>query len=193
VRFHSKLQLILGLAGKITKASGADQVPAVRETLGKLAAWEGMLDAAIHGQIQSAEEWPTEGFMCFNRRFQYAALNWCTENHSIIIDQLRELCGGSVFQMPADISVMGDAHMRSQFEKYWTTPQTEAVERMKLYKLAWDLTGSEFAGRHQQYEKFYAGASFVVRNYNYMHTDWKSLEGVAEHLMSSYGVPAEYL
>jgi len=34
---------------------------------------------------------------------------------------------------------------------------------MKLYKLGWDITGSEFAGRHQLYEKFYAGHSAIIR------------------------------
>lgn len=193
VRFLSKMQLIVGVASKIAKASGADKIPAVRETLGKLAAWEATLYGMVMGQLQAAEEWPTQGYWCFNRRLVYAALNWCTENYSSIIDELRELCGGSVFQMPADISVMSDPELRGVFEKYWATPQLAAVDRMKLYKLAWDLTGSEFAGRHQQYEKFYAGASFVVRNYNYMHTDWQALEGVAERLLSSYGVPEEYL
>lgn len=192
VRFLSKLQLVVGMASKIAKASGADQVPAVRETLGKLAAWQATLEGVIMGQLQSAEEWPSQGHYCFNRRFVYAALNWCTENHSQIIDQLRELCGGSVFQMPADISVMSDPQLRHSFEQYWANPQTSAVDRMKLYKLAWDLTGSEFAGRHQQYEKFYAGASFVVRNYSFTHTDWQALEGVADRLLSSYDVPKEY-
>lgn len=193
VRFLAKLRLIVGMASKVAKSSGADQVPAVRETLGKLSAWEAMLDGVIQGQLQAAEEWPVQGAWCVNRRFVYAALNWCTENHSHIVDQLRELCGGSVFQMPADISVMADPARRSAFEQYWATPQSSAVDRMKLYKLAWDLTGSEFAGRHQQYEKFYAGASFVVRNYAFMHADWEALESVAAQLMGSYDVPAEYL
>lgn len=190
VRYLSKMQLIVGMASKITKASGADKIPAVRETLGKLAAWEGVLQGIILGQIQGAEEWPSDGYYCFNRRLVYAALNWCTENYSKIIDELRELCGGSVFQMPADVSVMADPKLRDTFERYWATPQLPAVDRMKLYKLAWDLTGSEFAGRHQQYEKFYAGASFVVRNYNFMHADWNAFEGVADHLLSSYDIPA---
>jgi 4-hydroxyphenylacetate 3-monooxygenase len=193
VRFVSKMKLIVGVASKITKASGADQIPAVRETLGKLAAWEATLEGLVMGQLQSAEEWPVQGRWCYNRRFVYAALNWCTENHSFIIDQLRELCGGSVFQMPADISVMADPELRASFEQYWSTLQLGAVDRMKLYKLAWDLTGSEFAGRHQQYEKFYAGASFVVRNYAYIHTNWQELEGVADRLLASYDVPEEYL
>ena len=192
VRFLAKMQLIVGLASKIAKASGADKVPAVRETLGKMAGWEGVLRGVIMGQIQAAEEWPAQGYYCFNRSLVYAALNWCTENYSMIIDELRELCGGSVFQMPADISVVSDPETLATFEKYWSTPQHDAVDRMKLYKLAWDLTGSEFAGRHQQYEKFYAGASFVVRNYNFMHTDWAALEGVVDHLLSSYDVPEEF-
>ena len=172
-----------------TVYAAADQIPAVRETLGKLAAWEASLAGMIMGQIQAAEEWPSEGFYCFNRRFVYAALNWCTENNSTIIDQIRELSGGSVFQMPADISVMNDPALKEEFLKYWASPQLPAVERMKLYKLVWDLVGSEFAGRHQQYEKFYAGASFVIRNYNYTHADWNAYHRVADGLLNSYDVP----
>ena len=42
----------------------------------------------------------------------YAALDWCTQNYCRFIDELRELCGGGVFQMPADISVMDDPELR---------------------------------------------------------------------------------
>jgi 4-hydroxyphenylacetate 3-monooxygenase len=43
---------------------------------------------------------------------------------------------------------------------------------VSLLKLAWDLIGSEFAGRHQQYEKFYAGPPaanklHLYRNYDF--------------------------
>ena len=177
VRFHAKMRLLVGLASRITQASGADQIPAVRETLGRLAALEATLGGLIAGQIQD------------NRRYMYAGLNWCTENHSQIIDAIRELCGGGVFQMPADISVMKDPAMRDMFEQYWQTPQMGAVARMKLFKLAWDLVGSEFAGRHQQYEKFYAGASFIVRNHNFRETPWDELHGVVDDLLAGYDVP----
>ena len=188
VRFHAKMRLLVGLASRITQASGADQIPAVRETLGRLAALEATLGGVIAGQIQDAEDWPAE-HKTYNRRYMYAGLNWCTENHSQIIDAIRELCGGGVFQMPADISVMKDPAMRDMFEQYWQTPQMGAVARMKLFKLAWDLIGSEFAGRHQQYEKFYAGASFIVRNHNFRETPWNELHGVVDDLLAGYDVP----
>ncbi|HTM62095.1 MAG TPA: 4-hydroxyphenylacetate 3-hydroxylase N-terminal domain-containing protein [Burkholderiales bacterium] len=188
VRFHEKLKLIVGLASKIAHASGANEVPAVREVLGRFSALEAALGGMIAGQLHEAEDWP-EGWKTFNRRYMYAALNWCTESHSSIIDSLRELLGGGVFQMPADASVMHDEHLKGLFEKYWQTPQLGAVERMKLYKLAWDLIGSEFAGRHLQYEKFYAGASFIVRNHSFREAPWPEFHRLVDDLMASYDIP----
>ena len=51
---------------------------------------------------------------------------------------------------------------------------------MKLFKLAWDMVGSEFAGRHLQYEKFYAGASFIIRNHSFRETDWAEFNGIVD-------------
>ncbi len=189
VRYWSKMELIVGLAAKIAHATGAVEVPQVREELGRLAALEALIAGLVMGQIEAAEDWP-KGYKTFNRRMMYAALNWCTESYSAIIDKLRELIGGGVFQMPASATVMHDPKTREQFEMYWQTPQMAALDRMKLFKLVWEMVGSEFAGRQQQYEKFYAGASFIVRNHSYREADWKHFERIAEELMNSYGVPA---
>jgi 4-hydroxyphenylacetate 3-monooxygenase len=158
----------------------------VRETLGMLSANEAMIAGMVNGQINAFEDWPGNGYVCFNRRMMYAALEWCTQNYTQFIDELRTLCGGGVFQMPANISVKKDTELARQFQTYWQTPQTDAITRMKLFKLAWDMVGSEFAGRHQQYEKFYAGASFIVRNHSFRETDWAAFNKIVENLMASY-------
>jgi 4-hydroxyphenylacetate 3-monooxygenase len=189
VRYWSKMRLLLGLCSKVAQATGADQVPAVRETLGKMAAVEATIGGLVNGQINAFESWP-DGYVCFNRRIMYAGLDWCTQNYSSFIDELRTLCGGGVFQMPADISVMDDPDLAKQFSIYWQTPQGDAVARMKLFKLAWDMVGSEFAGRHLQYEKFYSGASFIVRNHSFRETNWSEFNGLVENLMASYDIPA---
>ena len=190
VRYWSKMELITGLCNKVAKATGADQIPAVRETLGKMSSLEANLSGMIHGQIEAAESWP-ENHMTFNRRMMYAALNWCTENYTSIIDELRTLCGGGVFQMPASINVVKNKKLKKEFETYFQTPQMDATSRMKLFKLAWDVVGSEFAGRQQQYEKFYAGASFIIKNHSYRETPWDYFDGVVDNLMESYDLPNE--
>jgi 4-hydroxyphenylacetate 3-monooxygenase len=137
------------------------------------------------GQINCGEE-VTPGFHTPDSRYVYGALHWCTNNHSEICDTVRELMGAGVFQMPADATVLADAELRDKFETYWSAPGHSAAERMKLFKLAWDLLGSDFAGRHMQYEKFYAGPGFAMNNYNYLAGHWDEWTARVDTLMAGY-------
>ena len=188
IRFHEKLKLILGVASKVTEINGVGHIPAVQTTLGKLAAAEAGLAGMIAGQIEDAEEMEP-GYLTPNRRHMYAALQWCTTNYAPIGEEVRELLGAGPFQMPADISVINDDEMREAFETYWSVPGQSATERMKFMKFAWDLLGSDFAARHTQYEKFYAGPQFVNVAYSYFNCPWEDMRGLVQDQMDTYDVP----
>jgi 4-hydroxyphenylacetate 3-monooxygenase len=184
IRFWSKLGLIVGVASRICQANGTDKIPAVREVLGRMASWEALIGGLVHGQIEAWEAWP-DGYATPNRRVMYAALNWCQEHHTEIIDTLRTLLGAYPLVMPASIDVLSDAAMRERFERWWKTASIEAIDRHKLYKLAWDLVGSEFAGRHMLYEKFYAGNSIVVRNQSDREAPWERFHETVDRLLAA--------
>jgi 4-hydroxyphenylacetate 3-monooxygenase len=188
VRFLEKLNLMLGITSKIVDMNSARNVPAVQFTLGRLAAMQFALEAMIMGQISEGEE-QVKGFLTPNRRYVYGALHWCTNNHAEICDTVRELIGAGVFQMPADASVLNDEKLRQTFETYWAVPGQSASGRMKLLNLAWDLLGSDFAGRHMQYEKFYAGPAFAMNSYSYGDAAWREWAAAVDGLMAEYGVP----
>ncbi len=185
VRFLEKLKLIVGIARKLAEMNSAVQIPAVQFTLGRLAAMEATLEGLIMGQI-SCGEVQVPGYLTVNRRYVYAALHWCANNHSEICDTVRELMGAGVFQMPADASVLDDPAIFEKFEAYSSTPGQSAKERMKFFKLAWDLLGSDFAGRHMQYEKFYAGPGFVMNSYSYLTGPWNEWTSRVDQLMANY-------
>ena len=145
----------------------------------------------MHGQIEACENWP-EGFATPNRRMMYATLNWCQEHHTEIIDTLRTL---------ARRAAAADAgeHRRRRRRRELQRPlralvgharRCEAVERYKLYKLAWDLIGSEFAGRHMLYEKFYAGNSIIVRNQSDREAPWEKFHGIVDGLLDGIAARA---
>ena len=184
VRFWSKMGLLTGVASRTCNANGVDKNPAIRETLGRLAALEAIISGLVHGQIDAYEDWP-DGFVTPNRRIMYATLNWCQENHSKVVDTLRSLMGGVPLQIPARSDVQDDAELNDKFERWWATPNIGAADRMKLYKLGWDLTGSEFAGRHTLYEKFYAGNSTLVRNSCDREAPWDYFHGIVERALQS--------
>jgi 4-hydroxyphenylacetate 3-monooxygenase len=187
VRYHEKLKLIVGFAYKAAEMGDILHIPAVRETLAKLAIAEAGLKGWIAGQIEDAESFGP--YVHVNRRELYAALNWCTNNYYQITETVREMLGAGPFQMPADVSALSDPSLRETFDRYWTSGSASAVDRMKFMKLAWDYLGSEFAGRHTQYERFYAGPQFVHALYNFANTPWDERKKQVEALMSEMKVP----
>ena len=186
VRFGSKLRFLVGVASLVTRFTGARDIPAVRETLARLAAMEAGFNAMVDGQIEACQPFDN-GFVIFNRRYMYAAIHWAMEHHSGLIDILRELMGGGQFQFPESIDVMEDAQLCGLFETFWTAGEFAAVERMKPFKLAWDLVGSDHASRAASYEKFFVGPAFAVRNYNFVNAPWDELHAMVEAFMGSYG------
>jgi 4-hydroxyphenylacetate 3-monooxygenase len=188
VRFWAKLELLIGLASRIAEMAGVAAVPAVRETLGRLAGMEAMLKGAIHGQCLDCEELDN-GHVSFNRRVMYGTLAWCTQNYATICESVRELLGSAPFQMPADTSFLQDTELSQVFGAFWSSATTPAMARMKLTHLAWDMLGSEFAARHQQYEKFYAGAAFVVHGHSDRECPWASFHDIVDGVMAGYDAP----
>jgi 4-hydroxyphenylacetate 3-monooxygenase len=188
VRFHEKLKIILGLAYKAAEINSVLQVPAVRETLARLAVSEAALRGMIAGQIEDAETLET-GFVHVNRRELYAALHWCTNSYHQVAETVRELLGAGPFQMPADASFLTDPKLRATFERYWTVAGASAVDRLKFMKLAWDYLGSELAGRHSQYERFYAGPQFVHTFYNFNNCPWDERKRAIDDIMTGMQVP----
>ena len=49
--------------------------------------------------------------------------------------------------------------------------------------------GTEFAGRHMLYEKFYAGNSLVVRNQSDREAPWDEFHGIVDGLLRQVEVP----
>ena len=185
VRFWAKMGLMVGLASRACLANGIDQIPAVRDILGRLAALEATVGGLVAGQNEAWEAWPEspDGYATHNRRIMYATLNWCQEHHTEIVDIVRDLMGAAPLQMPASTDILDDPELSARFDEWWATPTMDARQRMKLYKLGWDLTGSEFAGRHQLYEKFYAGSSLIVRNSCHREAPWDHFHAIVDDLL----------
>jgi 4-hydroxyphenylacetate 3-monooxygenase len=98
----------------------------------------------------------------------------------------RELLGSHPFQQPADASVFGNPETSEIFERFYLASPTDAIERYKLMKLAWDLVGSEFANRHTQYEMFYAGPSHVTRGRLGYFFNWDLVRNDAERCLRRF-------
>ena len=89
-----------------------------------------------------------------------------------MIDIVRELTGAAMISLPSSSLDFENPETRGDIERYYVSSEMGARERTRLMRLAWDFIGTEFASRHQQYEKFYGGASYLVKMNMYRSYDF---------------------
>lgn len=184
-RFTTKLQFLLGLARRVTEMTGAIQQPAVQTQLGQLATYAAMYEGLVYGAEANFETLPT-GYVVPGTRETYANMNLQSEIYPKMLDMVRELAGGGLIQLPSSVVDFDHPEMGPVIERYIQSPDITAEERVKLMKLAWDMIGSEFAGRHEQYEKFYAGAPFIVRSHMFRNYDFAKSADLVDYALAGY-------
>jgi 4-hydroxyphenylacetate 3-monooxygenase len=186
IRLVVKMKFLVGVARKIAQVNGIEGIPSVQEKLGDLAS----LAAFVEGMVLAAEAASAvdaDGVARPNPRFLYGAMGLQAEIYPRAVLLLRELAGGGVIQLPSSYKDLMEDQTRPDMERYLASPRLSAVERIKLFKLAWDIAGSEFGGRHLQYEMFYAGAPFVAKNYAFRNYGYEEALASVEEFLGRYG------
>nr|WP_315598719.1 4-hydroxyphenylacetate 3-hydroxylase N-terminal domain-containing protein [uncultured Cupriavidus sp.] len=190
VRLMVKLRFLVGLAHKITEINGTNGFPQVKEMLGQLAAEAGMVEAWVYG-MEAKGQVTRNGYFVPDRAMLYGSQVVTQQLYAKVLNTLRELAGGGMIMLPSSIEDFGNPDLVEIIGKTQKSPVCSPEERVKFFKLAWDAVGSEFASRHNQYEMFYAGATFVTKGHAYRTYDWKSASGLVDNLLGSYSLEGE--
>jgi len=161
-RLWTKLELLVGLALKLARANNTSAIPGVRMQLGKLLATVNVAKAIVMGMETSCEVVPgSDGSVMPNRAIAFAQRVWAPRAYADVLEEIRLLAGASLIQMPSSFRDLIDAEIGPTIRRYVRSPGHPAEARVKLHKLVWDVVGSEFASRHEQYERFYHGAPYA--------------------------------
>jgi len=172
VRYVTKLRFMIGIAQRMNEMTGNAANPAVQIMMGELAAlvtvYETMLLA--HESMASIDR---DGVLWPSKSALYAAMALQSELNGRMLEIIRELAGSAFITLPSSHADFENAGTAADIERYMRSASTDAKSRVALMRLAWDFIGSEFGSRHQQYEKFYGGASFLVKQNVYRNFDFK--------------------
>jgi 4-hydroxyphenylacetate 3-monooxygenase len=161
-RFWTKLEFLTGLAIKIAKANNTVQLPPVKMQLGRLVAFVNLARAIVMAMEVNYETLPNgSGIVAPNREICFAQRVWAPPTYVAVLEELKTLAGGGLIQLPSSFKDLVSDEVGPLVARYVRSPGHSAEERVKLMKLAWDVLGSEFASRHEQYERFYHGAPYA--------------------------------
>jgi 4-hydroxyphenylacetate 3-monooxygenase len=190
IRCWTKLEFLAGVAYSIAKTNGTLKDPLVADILGRLSAAATMIRAGVVATEAEFESLPN-GVVRPNATHMYATMATAGPTYATAIEAIRTLSGGGVIQVPSSVADLLADGPGADFRRYVRSPGISAEERIGLFKLAWDVVGTEFAGRHQQYEMFYSGGPFVARAYANRAYPWAESEALVDRCLSAvrFAVP----
>jgi 4-hydroxyphenylacetate 3-monooxygenase len=162
VRYYTKLRFMIGLAKRMNEMTGHDTNPPVQMTMGELAALVSIVESMAISQevVATIDE---EGVVWPSRTTLYAVMALQSEFNGRMLEIIRELAGSAFITLPSSVEDFDNPDMARDIERYMRSASSDARGRVALMRLIWDFLGTEFGGRHQQYEKFYGGGSYTVK------------------------------
>ncbi len=185
IRFVTKLRFLTGLAQRITKMTGVWDNPAVQARVAEIAIQAAMYEGLLEAQIEKAKP-DGNGIFVPDPQTHYAAMALQSQLYPAVLEILRELSGGGMIQLPSSVADFDTPEAGDDIRRYVQSPEMPAEARVKLLKLAWDAVGSEFAGRHLQYEMFYAGAPFIVKTRFLWNYDFDTPARLVDKALAGY-------
>lgn len=155
-RLVASMELLCGTATRLADAVGITQFLHVQEKLGEMISELELLRAAYFASDAMGIEMPDGTWLPYMGGLAPMNLR-AGAIHRRFVEIIHALAGGGFFYAP----MSGDfenPQLRADIDKYVRgRPGISAEERVKLFRLAWDLTGDAFGQRVRQYVYFYGG------------------------------------
>src|SRR5262249_36985070 len=170
-RYVTKLRFMAGLAQRMNEMTGNATNPAVQIMMGELAAWVSIYEHLLLAHEVTAPI-DKDGVLWPARTALYSAMALQSELNGRMLEIIRELTGAAMITLPSSLRDFESKETALDVERYMRSASSDAKSKVALMRLAWDFIGSEFGSRHQQYEKFYGGASFLVKQNVYRNFDF---------------------
>ena len=154
IRGLAKTQFMTGVAIAMTRTVKSDVFLHVQEQLGEILGYLELIEAGILMSEQKAE--PTGRGAIRPAYAPLQALRYHLPKWYERMVQVTQVLGaGGLLISPMEADLRSE--IGPDIERYYRGAGVDAARRIRICKLAWDATGTQFGQRMLQYERYYAG------------------------------------
>lgn len=176
-----KLQFAVGVAMAVAQSIKADQFLHVQQMLGECLGYVEMIKS---GLVRSEVECETtdSGTVRAALAPLQALRTFMPTAYPRVIEVIQTIAAGGFMMMPTAAD-FGTPEINAEVHRYYQGAGMSSLDRVRLFKLAWDLAGEAFGQRLLQYERYYAGDPVRLLAANYLaYADKQPAELVAQAL-----------
>jgi 4-hydroxyphenylacetate 3-monooxygenase len=162
-RFAVKLDFISGLVAKALRATGGDEFRGNQALLGEIVAWRNLFWSLSDCMASSPQPWVADAVLP-NLQAALSYRVFAPDAYSKIKEIIDKIVASALIYLPSSVRDFKNPAIDPYLERYVRGSNGIGYkERIKIMKLLWDAVGTEFGGRHELYERNYAGNHEDIR------------------------------
>lgn len=163
VRLAVKLDFMTALLHKSLECTGTIEFRGVQAALGEVVAWRNLFWSLSDAMSAEARPWVNGAYLpdaqAMNTYRVMAPMAWAKIKHIIECN----VASGLIY-LPSSVRDLQNPEIDRYLARFVRGSNgMDHEQRIKIMKLMWDASGSEFGGRHELYEINYAGSQDEVR------------------------------
>ena len=177
VKSIAKLEFILGIVHGITNAIGIGQYAHVQEKNSEVI--DILETVRAYMRAAEADAAPYEGEGLWPAAEPWIAMrHWYPDAYARVAAIVEQLAAGGLMLTPTEEDMLGP--LAGDIDKFYQGTSINAKKRVQLFRLAWDLIGTQFGSRQTLYERFFNGDVVQLRQRRYATYDYSRADASLE-------------
>ena len=107
--------------------------------------------------------------------------HWYPDAYARVAAIVEQLAAGGLMLTPTEEDMRGP--LAGDIDKFYQGVSINAKGRVRLFRLAWDLIGTQFGSRQTLYERFFNGDVVQLRQRRYATYDYSRADASLELFM----------
>ena len=189
-RYAVKLDFISGLLAKALRCTGGDEARNNQVLLGEVIAWRHLFWSLSDAMANNPQQWQGDALLP-ELQAGHAYRVFGPDSWPRIKDIVQKTVTSALIYLPSSVKDFANPAIEPYLRRYVRgSHDIGHVERIKMMKLLWDAVGTEFAGRHELYERNYSGGWEDIRAQVLTGAQrgggLKEMEALADQCMADY-------
>jgi 4-hydroxyphenylacetate 3-monooxygenase len=191
-RLAVKMDFLAGLLLKAVDSTGVKDFRGVQAQVGEVLAFRNLFWGLTDAMARTPQPW-TDGYVLPHLEYALSYRVMASIAATRIKEIIDNTLASSLIYLPSHAVDFQNDDVRPYLDQYVRGSHNQtAVDRVKLMKLIWDATGTEFGGRHMLYERNYFGNHESIRFETLFAAEASgaadSYRGFAEQCMAEYDI-----
>ena len=162
-RYAVKLDFMAGMLAKALRAAGSDDFRGNQAMLGEVIAWRNLFWGLTDAMAGNPDKWVGDTVLP-NLQSGSAYRVLAGDTWGRVKEIIEKIVASSLIYLPSSSRDFANPEIEPYLKRYVRgSYDMDYKERIKIMKLLWDAIGTEFGGRHELYERNYAGSHEEVR------------------------------